>query len=214
MLERTGSLHHSRLSTRSPYELYSFSGNGRVCYDNHSSFVYDSPNLFCGPPDSVWNRTPVSQVRTRPPDSPNLSNVALVKRVLFLLFWERRRTRQRAQCNIPSWLLAAMIDKAYQFLAGKMAVRCLLLTANAADNKHHAPAISISMFETDTRKANRRHPTPFPNTNEVECMPATSLHDLPFMHNTLSELQSVVQIVAGRASDVVYSLIRIRVTSS
>ena len=34
-------------------------------------------------------------------------------------------------------------------------------------------------------KTNRRHPTPFPNTNEVECMSATSLQDLlDSMHNT------------------------------
>ena len=47
-----------------------------------------------------------------------------------------------------------------------------------ADNKHHAHAKSLSMFETTTQKTDRRRPTPFPNTNEVECMPATSLHDL------------------------------------
>ena len=58
------SLHHSCLSTRSPYQLYSYSGNRRVCYDNHGSFVYVSPNLYCGP---------FFQVRFGP-DSPNLSN--------------------------------------------------------------------------------------------------------------------------------------------
>ena len=63
-------------------------------------------------------------------------------------------------------------------LAVKAAVRCLLLTANAADNKHHSLAKSLSMFETSAQKTNWRHPTSLPNTNEVECMLATSLHDL------------------------------------
>ena len=84
----------------------------------------------------------------------------------------------------------------------RLAVRCLLLTANAADNNHHTLAQSLSMFETSSHKTDRRHPTPFPNTNEVECMPTTSLHDLlDSMHNTLSQLQ----IAAGRACDVIYS---------
>ena len=51
-------LHHSRLSTRSPYQLYSFSGYRRVRYDNHGSFVYDSPNLFCCPSGSVRTGLP------------------------------------------------------------------------------------------------------------------------------------------------------------
>ena len=59
---------------------------------------------------------------------------------------------------------------------------------------------------TRLQETNRRHPTPFPNTNEVEFMPATSLHDLlDSMHDTLSQLQ----IAAGRACDVIYSLIRV-----
>ena len=32
---------------------YSFLGDRRVCYDNHGSFVSNSPNLFCGPSASV-----------------------------------------------------------------------------------------------------------------------------------------------------------------
>ena len=81
---------------------------------------------------------------------------------------------------------------------------------NAADNKHNSLAKSLSMFETSTQKTNRRQPTPFPHTNEVECMPATSLHDLlDSMHNTLSQLQ----IAAGRAWDVIYSLRSIQVSS-
>ena len=56
------SLHHSRLSTRSSYQLYSFSGDRRFCYDNHGSFVYDSHNLFCGPSGSV--RTGLTGVRS------------------------------------------------------------------------------------------------------------------------------------------------------
>ena len=58
------SLHHSRLSTRSSYQLYSFSGDRRFCHDNHGSFVYDSPNLFCGPSGSV--RTGLTGVRSEP----------------------------------------------------------------------------------------------------------------------------------------------------
>ena len=106
--------------------------------------------------------------------------VTLVKRIIFLLFWERRRDRQRALRDLTCSFggLVATIDEAYQCMAVKAAVRCLLLTANAADNKHHALAKSPSIFETNTQKTDRRHPTPFPNTNEVECMPATSLHDL------------------------------------
>ena len=101
-------------------------------------------------------------------------------------------------------------------LAVKAAVWCLLLTANAADNKHHSLAKSLSMFETSTQKTDRRHPTPFPNTNEVECMPATSLHDLlcttvDSLHNTCTLSQ--LQIAAGRACDVIYSLIRVTVHS-
>ena len=57
-------LHHSRLSTRSSYQLYSFSGDRRFCHDNHGSFVYDSPNLFCGPSGSV--RTGLARVRSEP----------------------------------------------------------------------------------------------------------------------------------------------------
>ena len=106
--------------------------------------------------------------------------VSLVKRILFLLFWEQRRNRQRALRDLTCSFggLVATIGEAYQCMAVKAAVRCLLLTVNAADNEHHALARSLSMFETSTQKTDRRHPTPFPNINEVECMPATSLHDL------------------------------------
>ena len=121
-------------------------------------------------------------------------------------FWERRQNRQKALRDFTCGLLVATIDEAYQWPTVKAAIRCLLLTKNEADNKHHALAKSLSMFETSTQKTNGRHPTPFPNTNEVECMPATSLHDLlDSMHNTLSHLQ----IAAGRACDVIYSLIRV-----
>ena len=132
--------------------------------------------------------------------------VSLVKRNRFLLFWERRRNHQRPLRDLTCGFLVATIDETYQWLAVKAAVWCLLLTMNAADNKHHALAKSLSMFETSTQMTDRRHSTPFPNTNEVECMPTTSLHDLPdSMHNTLSQLQ----IAASRACDVIYSLIRI-----
>ena len=135
--------------------------------------------------------------------------MSLVKRILFRLFWERRRNHQRALRDLTCGFLVATIDEAYQLLAVKAAVRCLLLTTNAADNKHHALAKSLSMFETSTQKTDRRHPTPFPNTNEVECMPATSLHDLlDSMHNTLSQLQ----IAASRACDIIYSLSRVSST--
>ena len=44
----------------------------------------------------------------------------------------------------------------YQWPAVKVAVRCLLLTTNEADNKHHALAKSPSLFETSSQKTNRR----------------------------------------------------------
>ena len=68
------SLHHSRLSTQSPYQLYSFSGDRRVHFDDYGSFVYDSPNLFLWSIGFGSNRTHGNPVRTRAPDSPNLSN--------------------------------------------------------------------------------------------------------------------------------------------
>ena len=70
------SLHHSRLSTRSSYQLYSFSGDRRFCYDNHGSFVYDSPNLFCGPSGSV--RTGLTAVRSEPGHRTHLTSLMLI----------------------------------------------------------------------------------------------------------------------------------------
>ena len=67
------SLHHSRLSTRSSYQLYSFSGDRRFCHDNHGSFVYDSPNLFCGPSGSV--RTGLARVRSEPGHRTHLTSL-------------------------------------------------------------------------------------------------------------------------------------------
>ena len=67
------SLHHSRLSTRSSYQLYSFSGDRRFCYDNHGSFVYDSPNLFCCPSVSV--RTGLTGVRSEPGHRTHLTSL-------------------------------------------------------------------------------------------------------------------------------------------
>ena len=63
----------SRLSTRSSYQLYSFSGDRRFCYDNHGSFVYDSPNLFCGPSGSV--RTGLMGVRSEPGHQTHLTSL-------------------------------------------------------------------------------------------------------------------------------------------
>ena len=56
------SLQDSHLSSRSPYQLCNFPCDGRVCYDNHCSFVYDSPDLFCCPSDAV--RTGLTGVRS------------------------------------------------------------------------------------------------------------------------------------------------------
>ena len=67
------SLHHSRLSTRSSYQLCSFSSNRRVCYDNHRSFVYDSPNLFRGPSGLVW--TGLTGVRSEPGPRTHLTSL-------------------------------------------------------------------------------------------------------------------------------------------
>ena len=63
----------SRLSTRSSYQLYSFSGDRRFCYHNHGSFVYDSPNLFCGPSGSV--RTGLTGVRFEPGHRTHLTSL-------------------------------------------------------------------------------------------------------------------------------------------
>ena len=76
------SLHHSRLSTRSSYQLYSFSGDRRFCYDNHGSFVYDSPNLFCGPSGLV--RTGLTGVRSEPGHRTHLTSLMYS---LAGLFW-------------------------------------------------------------------------------------------------------------------------------
>ena len=43
---------------------------------------------------------------------------SLVKRILFLLFWERRRNRQRALHDLTCGFLVATIDKAYQWREG------------------------------------------------------------------------------------------------
>ena len=57
----------------SDYHLYSFSGDRRFCYDNHGSFVYDSPNLFCGPSGSV--RTGLTGVRSKPGHRTHLTSL-------------------------------------------------------------------------------------------------------------------------------------------
>ena len=67
------SLHHSRLSTRSPYRLYSFSSDRRVCYDYYGSFVYGSPNLFCDPSGSL--RTRLTGVRSKPGPRTHLTSL-------------------------------------------------------------------------------------------------------------------------------------------
>ena len=82
------SLHHSRLSTRSSYQLYSFSGDRRFCYDNHGSFVYDSPNLFCGPSGSV--RTGLTAVRSESGHRTHLTS----------LICRSRSSGQRAQGSV------------------------------------------------------------------------------------------------------------------
>ena len=105
---------------------------------------------------------------------------------LFRLFWERelftilpavpRRDERR---SIP-------------LTGSEGVVRCLLLTANAADKKKNTTLSpkAYQCFETSTQKTDRRHTTPFPNTNEAEGMPTTSLHNLlDSMHNTLRQLQ-------------------------
>ena len=75
------SLHHSRLSTRSPYQLYRFSGDRRVCYDNHGLFVYDSPNLFCGPPVSLRTGLVPTGLRSEPRPRTHLTSLVLVRQV-------------------------------------------------------------------------------------------------------------------------------------
>ena len=91
------SLHHSRLSTRSSYQLYSFSGDRRFCYDNHGSFVYDSPNLFCGPSGSV--RTGLTGVRSEPGHRTHLTSLISVYR------FDQEYIRTKV-CNTTHWGLA------------------------------------------------------------------------------------------------------------
>ena len=136
-----------------------------------------------------------------------------VRRILFLLFWERRWNRQSSsrsylQLRRPRPARRPTKHKTGSEGGGTVsAVDC-----EGSRQKHHSLARSLSMFETRAQKTDRRHPTSFPNTNEVECMPATNLHDLlcttaDSMHNTCTLNQ--LQIAAGRACDVNYSLIRV-----
>ena len=76
------SLHDSRLSTRSPFQLCSFSSDRRVCHDNHGLFVYDSPNLFGGPSGSV--RTGLTGVRSEPGPRTHLTS-------LIILPWPKKK---------------------------------------------------------------------------------------------------------------------------
>ena len=85
------SLHHSRLSTRSSYQLYSFSGDRRFCYDNHGSFVYDSPNLFCGPSGSV--RTGLMGVRSEPRHRTHLTSLIRKKKTAQKMRQELQKLR-------------------------------------------------------------------------------------------------------------------------
>ena len=50
-----------------------FFGRWSFCYDNHGSFVYDSPNLFCGPSGSV--RTGLTGVRSEPGPRTHLTSL-------------------------------------------------------------------------------------------------------------------------------------------
>ena len=75
------SLNHLRLSTKKmPFysiivPVVQFSGDRRFCYDNHGSFVCDSPNLFCGPSGSV--RTGLTGVRSEPGHRTHLTSLLL-----------------------------------------------------------------------------------------------------------------------------------------
>ena len=90
------SLHHSRLSTRTSYQLYSFSGDRRFCHGNHGSFVYDSPNLFCGPSGSV--RTGLARVRSEPGHRTHLTSLMSV-----LTFFSILPKTKRNDQNIIFW---------------------------------------------------------------------------------------------------------------
>ena len=59
----------------------SFSGVGRFCCDNHGSFVYDSPNLFCGP--SGLARTGLTGVRSEPGHRTHLTSLLFVTSLLY-----------------------------------------------------------------------------------------------------------------------------------
>ena len=71
--ERTG-----KLAPLTPFysiivPVVQFSGDRRFCYGNHGSFVYDSPNLFCGPSGSV--RTGLTGVRSEPGHRTHLTSL-------------------------------------------------------------------------------------------------------------------------------------------
>ena len=97
-------LHHSRLSTRSSYQLYSFSGDRRFCNDNHGSFVYDSPNLFCGPSSSV--RTGLTGVRSEPGHRTHLTSLISKERL------EKSERTPPVSCR--PWVLAYSRDRPYK----------------------------------------------------------------------------------------------------
>ena len=95
------SLHHSRLSTRLSYQLYSFSGDRRFCYDNHGSFVYDSPNLFCGPSGSV--RTGLTGVWSEPGHRTHLTSLLSF---IFFFFHAGRPARLTSRGRAPTRMTA------------------------------------------------------------------------------------------------------------
>ena len=104
------SLHHSRLSTRSSYQLYSFSGGRRFCYDNHGSFVYDSPNLFCGPSCSV--RTGLTGVRSEPGHRTHLTSLLYYMRSYMLIGpFKCSQLRSRVRELGPVWAARSSIDQ-------------------------------------------------------------------------------------------------------
>ena len=130
--------------------------------------------------------------------------MALVKRILFVLFWERRRNRQKVSRDLTCGFLVSTIDEAYQWLAVKGTVSA----ANYECSRQLTPRSRQKPIDVWTKHKEDESKTPhsLPQHNEVECMPATSLHVLlDWMHNTLSQLQ----IAAGRACGVIYSLNRV-----
>ena len=75
-----------------------FFGRSSFCHDNHGSFVYDSPNLFCGPSGSV--RTGLTGVRSEPGHRTHLTS--LISFSISNSFWGTKTINFKPRFDISS----------------------------------------------------------------------------------------------------------------